>query len=129
MCGAREGPGWWKPLPLSRRRWETLVGEPSSTASIDQASCGGGDLTAEDAKGEGIRGSGKVDEKQDEALFRHGASPVRTHAELPPKISWTHVWGTMKWGKRPEAWGKRVEGLEMRNKEKEKSKDKGYKNK
>ena len=70
-----------------------------------------------------------VDEKQDEALFGHGVSPVRTHAELPPKISWTHVWGTMKWGKRPEAWGKRVEGLEMRNKEKEKSKDKGYKNK
>ena len=65
---------------------------------------------------------GEVDEKQDEALFGHGVSPVRTHAELPPKISWTHVWGTMK-------WGKRVEGLEMRNKEKEKSKDKGYKNK
>ena len=63
---------------------------------MDQASYGGGDLTAEDAKGEGIGGSRKVDEKQDEALFRHGASPVRTHAEPPPNISWTHVWGTVK---------------------------------
>lgn len=60
-----------------------------------------------------------MDEKQDEALFRHGASPVRTHAEPPPKISWTHVWGTMKWGKRAGAWGKGVEELEMRNKKKE----------
>lgn len=71
----------------------------------------------------------EMDEKQDEALFGHGVSPVRTHAESPPKISWTHVWGTMKWGKRAEAWGKGVEGLEMRNKKKEKSKDKGYENK
>lgn len=47
-------------------------------------------------------------EKQDEALVRHGASPVRTHVELLPKISWTHVWGTMK-------WEKGVEGLEMRD--------------
>lgn len=61
-------------------------------------------------------------EKQDEALVRHGASPVRTHVELLPKISWTHVWGTMK-------WEKGVEGLEMRNKEKDKNKDKSYENK
>jgi len=41
----------------------------------------------EGAKGEGIGGSREVDEKQDEALVRHGASPVRTHAGLLPKIS------------------------------------------
>jgi peroxisome-assembly ATPase len=63
----------------------------------------------EDAKGEGIGESREVDEKQDEALVRHGASPVRTHAELLPKINWTHVWGTVKWGKGEE-------GLEIRKK-------------
>lgn len=89
---------------MSQRRWETPAGEPYSTASIDQASYGGSDPTVEGAKGEGIGGSREVDEKQDEALVRHGASPVRTHAELLPKISWTHVWGTMKWGKGVGDW-------------------------
>ena len=95
MCGpwrwACEEPGWWRPLPLSQRRWETPAGKLSSTASIDQASYGGSDPTVEGAKGEGIGESREVDEKQDEVLVRHGASPIRTHAELLPKISWTHV--------------------------------------
>ena len=86
-----------------QRRWEMPAGEPSSTASIDQVSYGGGDPAVEDAKGEGTGGSREVNEKQDEALFRHGASPVRTHAEPPPNISWMHVWGTVEWGKRAGA--------------------------
>ncbi|OCL03602.1 hypothetical protein AOQ84DRAFT_433860, partial [Glonium stellatum] len=86
MCGAR----WW-PLPLAQRRWEAPVGEVSSAASLDQAVHGEGGLAVEDGKGEGVGGSREVNEKQDEVLFRHEASPFRTHADPPPKISWTHV--------------------------------------
>ena len=57
------------------------------------------------------------EEKQDEVLFRHGASPFRTAREPPPKFSWTHVWGTMTWGKRAGAWGQGVDGLKDRKKE------------
>ena len=39
---------------LYRSRWEMPAGEPSSTASIDQASYSGSDLTVEGAKGEGM---------------------------------------------------------------------------
>lgn len=59
-----------------------------------------------------------VDERDaDGHLFPHNASPFRTRDDAPPKISWTHIWGTMKWGKRAGAWGKGVEGLEERNRE------------
>jgi hypothetical protein len=36
--------------------------------------------------------------------------------EPPPKISWTHVWGTVRWGKKAGAWGKGVDGLREREK-------------
>lgn len=44
---------------LYRSRWEMPAGEPSSTASIDQASYGGSDLTVEGAKGEGMGNLGR----------------------------------------------------------------------
>jgi hypothetical protein len=56
--------------------------------------------------------------EQQGQLFPHGASPFRTHPDAPPKIDWTHVWGTVKWGKRAGAWGKGVEGLQERMNEK-----------
>lgn len=58
-----------------------------------------------------------------EDLFTHGASPFRTVDSVPPKIWATHVWGTVKWGKRAGAWGKGVEGLEERRKNKEETCD------
>ena len=58
-----------------------------------------------------------VDEVNDEVMFRHGASPFRRSEEPPPKFSWTHIWGTMKWGKKAGAWGQGVEGLKDRKKE------------
>ncbi|KAL1616037.1 hypothetical protein SLS56_011587 [Neofusicoccum ribis] len=116
MCGARwwardDGPGraWWRPVAKEVRRWEVPVAERAAAA------------TEVGAAGDAAMGEEReVDEKADEVLFRHGgASPFRTHPGPPPKIGWTHVWGTVVWGKKAGAWGKGVEGLEERRRERE----------
>ena len=114
MCGAkwwaRNEEGWHRPLPLELRRWEAV--QPSVPLAA------GDNGVLEEAADAGLGASEDIDEKKDEVLFRHGASPFRTAREPPPKFSWTHVWGTMKWGKKAGAWGQGVEGLKDRNKEK-----------
>jgi len=59
-----------------------------------------------------------------DAMFPHGASPFRTVDNAPPKLWSRHVWGMEKWGKRAGAWGKGVEGLKERKKEKDEMPDK-----
>lgn len=89
---------WWRPLPISSRHWERSSLGPSAPAATS------------------LPPNVKVlskDEQQGQ-LFPHGASPFRTHPDAPPKIDWTHVWGTVKWGKRAGAWGKGIEGLDER---------------
>ena len=91
----------WKPLSKDIRRWESSplpgVGEPSMTLPNEKSS---------------------PDRREDEKLFRHGASPFRTAVDPPPKISWTHAWGMMQWGKKAGAWGKGPEGLKDRKRDK-----------
>ncbi|KAF2269223.1 hypothetical protein CC78DRAFT_529451 [Lojkania enalia] len=117
MCSARwwDGRGdvgnWWRPLPKEDRYWERS-GQLQSLVSSSTTRHG------EDAAVSEIR---KVGEMED--LFQHGASPFRTTSDPPPKINWTHVWGTMLWGKKAGAWGKGVEGLEERKREKKGVKD------
>ncbi|PSN63830.1 hypothetical protein BS50DRAFT_90170 [Corynespora cassiicola Philippines] len=88
---------WWRPLPGKARHWERGAG-------------------AERAVGEG---TGKVEAGAGDDV----ASPFRTTSDSPPKIQWTHVWGTIKWGKKAGAWGKGVEGLEERKREKDRDGD------
>ena len=109
---ARDEEGWHKPVPASVRQWERSVETAASTPTTTSPGSGAaaGDVLA--------GGSADIDEKRDEVLFRHGASPFRTAREPPPKFSWTHVWGTMKWGRKAGAWGQGVEGLKDRKKEK-----------
>ncbi|KAL9001173.1 MAG: hypothetical protein Q9169_000357 [Polycauliona sp. 2 TL-2023] len=99
LCGsrwwAREDEGWWQPLDKELRKWET--GHEDAVAQ--QADVGLGDN----------EGNGK-----DEILFRHGASPFRISSDPPPKISWTHAWGMMKWGEKAGKWGEGPEGLAKR---------------
>jgi len=111
MCGARwwarEEEGWWRPVAREVRRWE----RPSASRNdlvVKQEN------TNEAASNEGM---GKISDGNREGPFRHGASPFRTSQEPPPKISWVHIWGNMKWGKRAGAWGKGPEGLQERKKE------------
>jgi protein AFG1 len=94
---------WWRPLPMSSRHWErssivqpVAMAPPSLPPNVKI-------LSKEEQQGQ---------------LFPHGASPFRTHPDAPPKIDWTHVWGTVQWGKKAGAWGKGVEGLEERKGEK-----------
>lgn len=110
MCGARwwarEEP-WWQPLSKEVRRWESST----TTSAARQLDAVVGQVNTEATKEEG--------------MFRHGASPFRTSLEPPPKISWTHAWGMMTWGKKAGIWGKGPQGLaERRHKREPESKDK-----
>lgn len=106
---------WWRPLPRELRHWEGDRSEREEVITASQ-NAGVSHIAASD-----VKDLGSSDLK--EGMFRHGASPFRTAEEAPPKIEWTHVWGTVKWGKRAGAWGKGVEGLGEREKELEKRKE------
>ena len=125
MCSARwwkragSVAGWWRPLPSEARHWERSSPPrrpvPAATTVVDEK-------VTRESSGEGAGHSdGRADEgaKTKDDIFKHGASPFRTVDEAPPKIGWTHVWGTVRWGKRAGAWGKGVDGLEERQKERE----------
>lgn len=120
MCGARwwarDEPDWYRPLPQEVRRWE-------SAAHLNPRAGSGmvvGSATAADA----TIGDFTVDATRDERSFKQptvhasSASPFRTATEPPPKFSWTHIWGTMKWGPKAGAWGQGPDGLADREKEK-----------
>ncbi|KAH7085078.1 AFG1-like ATPase-domain-containing protein [Paraphoma chrysanthemicola] len=95
---------WWRPLPITSRHWER-----SSTTSAEPTSS---KATSDTTLPPNVKVLSQ-DEQQGQ-LFPHGASPFRTHPDAPPKIDWTHVWGTVKWGKKAGAWGKGPEGLSER---------------
>ncbi|KAH0376752.1 hypothetical protein KCU92_g9636, partial [Aureobasidium melanogenum] len=116
MCGRkwwdRVEEGWHKPLPVSIRSWESSVSSASASASSSASAV----LTEANNNDARMGSSRNVDELNDEIMFRHGASPFRRSEEPPPKFSWTHVWGTVKWGKKAGAWGQGVDGLKDRKK-------------
>ncbi|TLD22503.1 hypothetical protein E2P81_ATG07696 [Venturia nashicola] len=135
MCGrkwhAQPSTTLWRPLPQESRRWERHLEEIPERANQGNDSSRYSRLE-ETTSSEGMLSSREVDEKQDEIMFRHNASPFRTSTEPPPRFHWTHVWGTVKWGKKAGAWGQGVEGLKDRKKErvddegkKEKGKEEG----
>ena len=101
MCSKRwwdrTGENWWRPLPAESRFWEKShdskeVLKPKAVAEVVEAS--------------------KEASKDEMAT----TSPFRTHSEPPPRISWTHIWGTMKWGNRAGIWGQGPDGLQSRKK-------------
>jgi predicted ATPase len=109
MCGvtwwARKEEGWHRPLPAEVRRWERSVNDNNVASNV---------LDSGDVR----MGEATVDETRDESMFRHGGSPFRTEREPPPKLSWVHVWGMMKWGSKAGVWGEGVDGLKDRASEK-----------
>jgi len=113
MCGAkwwaRSEAGWHRPLPNDVRAWERSKAE----RALPQSVCPG---IAGDVK----MGDAAEDSTRDARSFKHSsASPFRTSTEEPPKISWTHIWGSgVAWGKRAGQWGKGPEGLKDRGNEK-----------
>lgn len=106
---------WWRPIPLESRHWEkpsTMSFSSASPSPLPSALPPNTKILSED----------ELERDRQAALqdmFKHGASPFRTHPDAPPKFAWTHAWGMMTWGKKAGAWGKGVEGLDERDKEKE----------
>ncbi|KAI4103021.1 MAG: hypothetical protein LQ339_004384 [Xanthoria mediterranea] len=102
LCGskwwAREDEGWWQPLGKELRRWESKHEEAVAPQR---------DIDRESQEGN----------LKDETLSRHCASPFRTSKDPPPKFSWTHAWGMMKWGKKAGIWGQGPDGLGRRKAE------------
>jgi protein AFG1 len=113
MCGAkwwaRSEADWHRPLPDDARAWERSKAERAVPQPIALGSASGEKM-----------GDAVEDNTRDERSFKHSsASPFRTSTEEPPKISWTHIWGSgVAWGKKAGAWGKGPEGLKDRGNEK-----------
>lgn len=119
MCSqrwwARNEPDWHRPLPQEIRRWER-VGEDIDMPKYPEA----GSLANTEVR----MGGAVEDATRDERSFKRFSSPTEVQPpfqperEAPKKISWTHIWGTMKWGARAGAWGQGPEGLKDRGNEK-----------
>lgn len=128
---ARDIEQQWRPLPLEARHWQRDLGathaSPSTPVSVsvnampykpdvhmlpDSAIDTEFQSTHETVRDRLPAGSSTAKD-----LFLHeAASPFRIVDDAPPKISWTHIWGTINWGKGAGAWGKGVEGLAERKK-------------
>lgn len=109
-----DGTGWWRPLPLESRHWEKSSSSVTSRPSPSAAPAPASDSLPPNTK---ILSRDELEndrQREMEDMFKHGASPFRTHPDAPPKFSWTHAWGMMTWGKKAGAWGKGVEGLKER---------------
>lgn len=112
MCGAkwwaRSEADWHRPLSADVRAWEQSSAErrlARETASESE--------TSSDVK----MGETQEDNTRDVRSFKY--SPFRASTEEPPKISWTHIWGSgVPWGKKAGQWGKGPEGLKDRGNEK-----------
>ena len=116
MCGsrwhARSEPGWWKPVPLSVRRWEqSCAPNPRPTIKpIANDDVKVGDFVELDVA------AGLQREETEKVKLSHASVPQEA-GESAPVIAWTHAWGMMKWGKKAGIWGQGPEGLAKRNKE------------
>jgi protein AFG1 len=108
---------FWRPLPKDFRRWEGSIAEVFGRVEASEEE-GAFDRMEKGivVPGEGMGEAKDMDEQRAEVMFRHNASPFRTATEPPPKFSWTHVWGTTKWGKKAGAWGQGVDGLKYKKK-------------
>jgi protein AFG1 len=93
---AEKEEAWYRPLPLSSRNWER-----SSTLSVPLKKGDGHKLpstphltTSQERlpPNTKILSSSELEadrQKELEDMFKHGASPFRTHPDAPPKFSWT----------------------------------------
>lgn len=127
MCSAkywaRNEEGWWRPVPLEVRRWERPAADVAGSLVTESPLETNSAAPSEPlSAGEGIGESRAVNDANDKLLYEHNVnplsiSPFRSHSEPPPNISWTHVWGTMKWGKKAGAWGQGIDGLKDRRKD------------
>ena len=90
MCSTkwwdRNEDGWWTPVRPELRIWE----QRREAASLESSP----------------RPSGAPEHDSPTST-----SPFRTISEPPPKFSWVHAWGMMRWGKKAGRWGEGVDGV------------------
>ena len=95
-------PSWWQPVSEEIRAWERPISQSHLGIPYGFGERPLGGSNAYEGKGT----ANSIQEDADSVLFKHGStSPFRSIAEPPPKFSWTHVWGMMRWGKRAGRWG------------------------
>ena len=95
---AEKEEAWYRPLPLSSRNWERLS---TSFVPMKEAEASGDKMPSTPhltTPEEGLPPNTKIlssseleadRQKELEDMFKHGASPFRTHPDAPPKFSWT----------------------------------------
>lgn len=109
MCSsswwARDGEGWWRPTPLNVRGWE----HPRRQAQQAKSSSS---FSSSVTQGSSVQYPSGAPDKS--GLDRHAAALEAR----PPRFSWVHAWGMMKWGKKAGVWGQGVDGLKARQERK-----------
>jgi protein AFG1 len=104
MCSGRwwerfsSASDFWRPLPLEGRHWErpftpprpSLATSPQAPSSphLSEVSEGLPPNTKQLSKEE-LESDEKMRQEEMADMFKHGASPFRTHPDAPPKFSWT----------------------------------------
>ncbi|MCJ1361635.1 hypothetical protein MMC16_000735 [Acarospora aff. strigata] len=125
MCGGRwwgrKEEGWWRPVDREVRRWERKD-IPIGAVAVESIKP---ESKEERVGSMNVGGRTESEREREDALFRHNASPFRTHADPPPKFSWVHAWGMMRWGKKAGAWGQGPEGLKEKGNGHIKRRDEG----
>ena len=114
MCGRRwwnerkGGPEeWWRPIGRDGRFWEKHAADLDALVATEVFEKDGlKEEAMPDSSHDGRRRktdpSVRMEERDHEGLFKHGASPYRVSEEAPPRFGWEHAWGMVKWGKRGE---------------------------
>ena len=93
-------PSWWRPVSPESRVWERPGDDLSNSENGSDMTTGAHIST------DGIGSAASIIKANNTVLFQHGAtSPFGPSTEPPPKISWTHAWGMMRWGRKAGRWG------------------------
>ncbi len=93
--------GWWRPLPVDARHWERGLSQNGRTFE---------DMKVHTAAGETPDTEMEMrTENVTERVVLRGND--RREPGPPPRFSWVHAWGMMRWGKKAGKWGLGVDGL------------------
>ncbi|KZF25607.1 hypothetical protein L228DRAFT_244477 [Xylona heveae TC161] len=116
LDGQADGGNWWTPVHKEvRSRWEGTASMTSPTVLTDDPTTHDAVTAEEDVKP--VSSPSRI-ESEAEPEAETQSSPFRTHPEPPPRFSWTHAWGMIKWGPKAGTWGQGVEGVKARRQEK-----------
>ncbi|KAI9886774.1 MAG: 40S ribosomal protein S23 [Watsoniomyces obsoletus] len=104
--GGQGSCSWWRPLSQDARHWEKGLSQDGRMTSEDVTL-----YEAQHRKSDG--GTDEVDDGRDtemtERIVLSGND--RRDPGPPPRFSWVHAWGMMRWGRKAGKWGLGVDGF------------------